>query len=137
MFGLSILESLIDLLPETRTIGFGILDAKGDLFQGGLYLILKRLEYLTRHDPEAARDFRRRVVTVDFASRDPVSSYNILARWPNAEPDFFASNRADLLIDLLPGGDKLSLGGSALLQKCILLLSEFNLPITYLNELLH
>src|SRR6266705_984819 len=38
MFGLGIIESLIDLLPETRTIGFGILDAKGDLFHGALYL---------------------------------------------------------------------------------------------------
>jgi hypothetical protein len=137
MFGLGILESLIDLVPETRTMGCGILDAKGDLYHGAFYLLMHRLEYLTRHDPEAARDFRRRVVIYDFASRDPASSYNILARWPNAEPDFFASNRADLLLDLLPGGEKLSLGASALLQKSILLLSEFNLPITYVNELLH
>ena len=137
MFGLGILDPLIDLLPQTYTLGFGVLDAKGEFFLGSAFLVMKRLEYLAQHDPEAAQDLRRRLVILDFSSRDPVSSYNVLARWPNAEPDFFASNRADLLLDLLPGGEKLSLGASALLQKSILLLSEFNLPITYLNDLLH
>jgi hypothetical protein len=137
MFGLAMLEPLIDLLPQTRTMGIGVLDAKGESFLGSAFSVMNRHRYLTQHDPEEARDLRSRVVIHDFSSRDPVSSYNILARWPNCEPDFFASNRADLLLDLLPGGEKLSLGASALLQKSILLLSEFNLPITYLNDLLH
>ena len=66
-----------------------------------------------------------------------ISPYNILARWPNTEPGFFALNRADLLLDLLGGGDKLSLGGTAVLQKLLLLLSEFDLPITSLEAVLH
>src|SRR5438128_7113462 len=117
--------------------GFGTLDAKRDLFLGELYLLQRRLEHLAGVDPQAATELRRRVVIHDFASRDPVSSSNILARWPGAEPDFFAWNRADLLLDLLEGGDGLSLGGTAALQKLILLLSEFELPITCLDEVLH
>ncbi len=41
-----------------------------------------------------------------------------------------------MLLDLLPGGDGLSLGASALLRKAILLLSEFDLPIGWLDDLL-
>src|SRR5439155_17486023 len=52
------------------------------------------------------------------------------------DPDFFAASRAELLLDLFPSSDRLSLGGSALLQRSILMLSEFNLPITYLTMFL-
>lgn len=137
MFALGVIRALIDLMPYERTMGFGLVDPKGDLYRGTLYLLGKRLEHLARHDPGAWRALRERVVIYDFSSRDPVSPYNILAPWPDAEPDFFASNRADLLLDLLPGPDKLSLGGTGVLHKLLLLLSEFGLPITHLNEVLH
>jgi hypothetical protein len=126
-------RSLIDLLPETRGMGFGVLDAKADLFDGTLSLIGRRLAGLER---AAARELRRRIVVVDFSLRDPISPYNILARWPGADPEFFAQSRADLLLELLPGADGVSLGGSALLRRAILLLSEFSLPITWLEVLL-
>ncbi|MBI4444315.1 MAG: hypothetical protein HY645_00280 [Acidobacteria bacterium] len=137
MFALGILEQLIALLPFERGIGLGVIDPKADLFLGALFLLQKRLEQLARQDPQAAKELRRRIVIYDFSARSAVSSYNILARWPDAEADFFAANRADLLLDLLSGSDKLSLGGAALLQKALLLLSEFHLPITYLERLLH
>jgi len=137
MFALLILKALIETSPDARPIGFGVIDPKGDLFQGALFLLHERHARLSGTDPSAAEALRRRIVILDFASRDPVSSYNVLARWPEAEPDFFASNRADLLLDLLEGGDGLSLGGTAVLQKLILLLSESLLPITSLTDVLH
>jgi hypothetical protein len=137
MFALLVLKALIEAAPDARKIGFGVLDPKGDLFQGALFLLQQRLKHLSWIDPRAADALRRRIVIFDFSSRDPVSSYNILARWPDAEPDFFASNRADLLLDLLDGGDGLSLGGTAVLQKLLLLLSEMRLPITSLGDVLH
>src|SRR5438552_3944220 len=115
---------------------FGLVDPKGDLFAGCLLLIVRRLEELKQTDPPAARELRRRIVIYDFSSNDPISSYNILARWKGTEADFFASNRAELLLDLLSGADNLSLAGAGVLQKLILLLSEFNLPITYVEEVL-
>jgi len=115
------------------TLGFGILDPKADLVNGCLYLIGRRLAELERTE---ARDLRRRIVFLDFSSRDPISPYNIFARWPGADPDFFAGSRTDLLLELLPGADGVSLGASALLRRAILLLSEFNLPITWLDALL-
>jgi hypothetical protein len=113
--------------------GFGILDPKQDLVNGFLCLIGRRLAELGRME---ARDLRRRIVFLDFSSRDPISPYNIFARWPGADPDFFAGSRTDLLLELLPGADGVSLGASALLRRAILLLSEFNLPITWLDALL-
>ncbi|HXQ26821.1 MAG TPA: hypothetical protein VN822_10470 [Candidatus Acidoferrales bacterium] len=113
--------------------GFGILDPKADLVNGCLYLIGGRLADLER---TKVRDLRRRIVFLDFSSRDPISPYNIFARWPGADPDFFAGSRTDLLLELLPGADGVSLGASALLRRAILLLSEFNLPITWLDNLL-
>jgi hypothetical protein len=132
-FALLILKSLIGLLPDARAMGFCVLDPKGETFAGALYLLKQRLAEIGKAE---ARELRRRVVVIDFSLRDPLSSYNILARWPNADADFFAGSRADLLLDLLPGGDALSLGGSALLRKAILLLSEFGLPIGWLDDLL-
>jgi hypothetical protein len=114
-------------------MGCCVLDPKGETFAATLFLLKQRLGEL---GPTEARDLRRRVVVIDFSLASPLSSYNILARWPNADADFFAGNRADLLLDLLPGGDGLSLGGSALLRKAILLLSEFDLPIGWLDDLL-
>ena len=132
-FALLILKSVIGLLPGNRTMGFCVLDPKGETFAGALYLLKQRIGELGKAE---GRELRRRIVVIDFSLRDPLSSYNILARWPDTEADFFAGSRADLLLDLLPGGDALSLGGSALLRKAILLLSEFGLPIGWLDDLL-
>ncbi|MDA2937068.1 hypothetical protein MYX75_02240 [Acidobacteria bacterium AH-259-A15] len=134
MFALLIIKALTGLLPQEKTIGFGLIDPKRDLFDRTLFLLAKRLESLVEQDPRAARELRRRIVIYDFSSRNPLSSYNILARWPNVEPDFFAFNRADLLLDLLAGSDRLSLGGIAVLRKVMLLLSEFGLPITCVDR---
>ena len=138
---LAIIKGLLDSIIESLIAeacnpgGFGVLDAKGDLFHGTLFLIAKRLQELQHAHPRAARELRRRIVIIDFSSRDPVTSYNILARWPGLEADFFAANRADVLMDLLPGSDKLSLGASGVLNKLILLLSEHGVPITDLGEI--
>ena len=137
MLALLIIRAILETPPQSRNVGFGLVDPKGDLFSGTLFLLAKRLEDLGRHNPDAARELRRRIVIYDFSSPDPLSSYNILSRWPDAEPDFFAGSRSDLLLDLLSGTDKLSLASSSLLQKLILLLSEFGLPLVpYLDETL-
>jgi hypothetical protein len=132
-FALLLLKSLIGLLPHTCAMGFCVLDPKGETFAGALYLLKQRIGELGAIE---ARELRRRIVVIDFSLRDPLSSYNILARWPNADADFFAGSRTDALLDLLPGSDGLSLGASALLRTAILLLSEFGLPITWLDDLL-
>lgn len=135
-FALGLIASIIERLPERGDLGLGVLDAKGDLYHGTLYLLGQLLSRLSETDPQAARDLRRRIVIIDFGSSDPLSAYNVLVRWPDAEPDFFASSRAEMLLDLLAGADRLSLGGAAVLQKLLLLLSEQSLPVTYIDDVL-
>jgi hypothetical protein len=59
-----------------------------------------------------------------------------LARWPYTETDFFVTSRLETLRELLPAGEKLSLRGATVLKQTLLLLSEFGLPLTYLDRLL-
>jgi hypothetical protein len=117
--------------------GFAVVDPKGDLFSSTLLLMWERIEELRKHDPVSAQKLQSRVVIVDFSAHDPATSYNILSAQRGLDSDFFASSRADLLLDLLPAGDGLSMGASTLLTKIILLLAEFGLPVTVLSDVIY
>ena len=109
MAALVLVRALIWALSNRAGFGFGLVDPKGDLYAGTLFLLAERLEELAREDPQAAKSLRRRIVIYDFSSNDSLNAYNILARWAGAEPDFFAATRSELLLDLLAGSDRLSL----------------------------
>src|SRR3989441_10846688 len=128
-----ILDKIIERLPELRSVGFGVLDAKGELFDRALFLLARRLERL---EGEAREELLRRIVIIDFSSREAVSSYNILSRWPYTERDFFVTSRLETLGVLLPAGEKLALRGATRLKNGLALLSEFGLPLTYLDSVL-
>ncbi|TAM80957.1 MAG: hypothetical protein EPN47_13820 [Acidobacteria bacterium] len=128
-----ILDALIACLPELRSMAFGLIDPKGELFDRALYLLAVRLKSL---DEEAREELLKRIVVIDFSARQAVSSYNILSRWPYAEPDYFVTSRLETLRELLPSGDKLSLRGGEVLKNVLALLAEFGLPLTYLTQVL-
>src|SRR5438132_126309 len=128
-----ILNMIIERLPGLRSVAFGVLDAKGELFDRALFLLARRLEQL---EGEAREQLLRRIVIIDFSSREAVSSYNILSRWPYTERDFFVTSRLETLGELLPAGEKLSLRGGTVLKNVLSLLSEFGLPLTYLDAVL-
>src|SRR3989442_5577534 len=128
-----ILDAIVERFPELRSVGFGVLDAKGELFDRALYLLARRLERL---EGEAREELLRRIVIIDFSSHEAVSSYNILSRWPYTERDFFVTSRLETFVELLPSGQKLSLRGSTVLKNVLALLSEFGLPLTYLDGVL-
>jgi hypothetical protein len=133
-FALGIIRAL---LMQSPPVGFGILDPKGDIFVGTLALLARRVKDLEASDTTLADEVRQRIVILDVPARDPVSPYNILAKGPHAELGYFAESRAELLLDLLPGGDAISLGGSAVLRRCIMLLSAAGMPATFIPTLLH
>ncbi len=133
MAGCVLLEAFMALLPQLQTMAIGVLDAKGELFDRALYLLAARLEAL---DDEAREELRQRIVVIDFSARQALTSYNILSRRPNIEPDFFITSRLETLRELLPSGDKLSLRGGVVLRNVLALLSEFGLPLTYLTQVL-
>jgi hypothetical protein len=79
MFALLLIKAIIGLLPGLGTMSFGVLDAKGELFERTLYLLALRPEELQGIEREA---LLRRIVVIDFSSRAAISPYNILSRWP-------------------------------------------------------
>ncbi len=133
MFAMLPIAEMIRLLPGLTNMSFGVLDAKGELFERALYLLGARLAQLRGREREA---LARRIVVIDFSSRDAVSPYNILAGWPYTDQDFFVTSRLETLRELLPAGEKLSLRGAAVLKNILTLLAEFNLPLTYLEAVL-
>lgn len=133
MFALPLIHGILQQFPHDRSLAFGVLDAKGELFDRALYLIGCRLNQL---DGPAQEELLRRLVIIDFSNREAVSSYNILARWTNTEPDYFLTSRLETLRDLLPAGDKLSARGANVFKYVLALLCEFGLPLTYLDRVL-
>jgi hypothetical protein len=127
------LSAIVRRLPGLRNVGFGVLDAKGELFERAVYLLAARLAELHGGERQGLLD---RIVIVDFANRVSLSPYNILARWNYAEPDFFITSRLETLKELLPAGEKLSLRGANVLKNVLTLLSESELPLTYLDRVL-
>ena len=82
-FACLIIEAMIQRLPGLRSMSFGLLDPKGELFDRALYLLARRIEALQGAEREALLN---RIVIIDFSSREALSSYNILSRWPYTEP---------------------------------------------------
>jgi hypothetical protein len=136
-FALLTLQAIIDRLPQNQSVGFGVVDPKGELFAGAIFLLTRRLATLDSDDPDAAAELRKRIVIIDFSSTNPITPFNILAHGPNVEPGLFAAGRADLLADLLPSNDHVSVNGNAVLNKIIRLLVASNLPITRMDDVLH
>jgi hypothetical protein len=133
MFALLPIAAVIERLPAFRNMAFGVLDAKGELFERALWLLARRAEQLQGAEQ---REFLDRIVIVDFANRNSISSYNILARWRHSERDYFITSRLETLRELLPSGEKLSIRGADVLKNVLALLSEFDLPVTHLERVL-
>lgn len=133
MFALLPIAAIIERLPAERSMAFGVVDAKGELFERALWLLARRAEQLRGR---AQQEFLERIVIVDFANRQSISPYNILARWRHTEPDYFVTSRLETLRELLPSGEKLSLRGADVLKNILTLLSEFDLPVTHLDRML-
>jgi hypothetical protein len=128
-----ILEAMIERMPHLQSMSFGVLDAKGELFERAMFLLARRLEKL---EGRAREELLNRIVIIDFSSQQAVSPYNILSRWSYTERDFFVTSRLETLRELLPAGEKLSLRGATVLKNVIALLSESDLPLTYLDHVL-
>src|SRR5437867_9264413 len=124
---------LIDAILRAPEFSFGVLDAKGELFERTLYLISQTLDELPQVEAQRLAD---RVVVVDFSSPDPLTSYNIASAWSGSDLDFFATSRVGTFQELLPSGDGLTLRGSAIVKNILMLLAEHRLPFSYFDRVL-
>jgi DNA helicase HerA-like ATPase len=125
---LSIIEAL--LASETANFSFGVLDAKGELFQRTLYLIARRLGELP---PARAETLRQSIAIIDLSSSDPITSYNIAYPWSGSDLDFFATSRVEILEEL---GEGFSLRGGSIVHHVLKLLAEHRLPFSYFDRVL-
>jgi hypothetical protein len=131
MSALALIEAIL-ALPEPN-LSFGVLDAKGELFERTLFLLARRLQQLPPHQAEA---LRQKIVIIDLASQDPLTSYNIARPWSGSDLDFFANSRMATLQELLPSGDGFSLRGSSMVKHVLMLLAERQLPFSYFDRVL-
>ena len=131
-----IIQRIVDS-PELP-FSFGIVDGKGELFERAIYLIDLIGSKVTELPPTQAQQLLDRVVIIDFASADPVTSYNIANPWSCSDPDFFATSRVETLQELLPSGNGngFSLRGLPMVKNLILLLAEHGLPFSYYDRVL-
>ena len=138
MISLALQEALLRVPPGKKRPGTaGIPGAKQDLYHGLLELIVRYLRTLSTRGDKAAAQERRRIRIHNFASKDPIASYNPLVRPPQADADSFAARRLDLLFDLIPEGDSLALA-APLFKSLLQLFSqpEINLSIRHLVDAL-
>lgn len=131
MAALLVIEALLE--DSSRDVSFGICDPKGELFERTIYLIARKLQGLP---PAQADRLRERIVMIDLASLDPVTSYNIAHAWQGCDLDYFANCRVETLQELLPSGDGFSLRGSSIVKHLIKLLAEHRLPFSSFNRVL-
>lgn len=131
MAALLVVQGILDAADSQ--FSFGVLDAKGELFDRTLYLLAQRLIELP---PDAAERLRERIVIVDLASPDPVTSYNVACPWSGSDLDFFVTSRTETLLELFPSGDGLSLRGSSVLKHVLRLLAEQGLPFAEFDRVL-
>src|SRR2546426_3370648 len=124
---------IVDAILRTPEFAFGVLDAKGELFERTLFLIARLLDELPQHE---ARRLQERIVIVDLSSPDPLTSYNIAGCWSGSDLDFFATSRVGTFQELLPAGDGLSLRGGAIVKNVLVLLAEHRLPFSYFDRVL-
>lgn len=131
----AILGAIVDGIRARRRveIGFGLLDPKTEAFTKAIYLIARRLAHLP---PEQAEALRRRIVIIDLAAGDPLTSYNIARPWIGSDLDFFATSRIETMSEVLTPGEGFSLRGNLIVKYALRLLSECDLPFSYIDRVL-
>lgn len=131
----ALIEASSSAAPNSKpsSLGFGVLDAKGELFERSLYLLSKHLQKLPT---QAAEALRQQIAIVDLSSRDPINSYNIAKPWADDDLDFFTYNRLETLNELLPSGEGLSVRGSGVVKYILKLLAACRVPFGQIDLVL-
>ncbi len=121
------------LASSEMEMSFGVLDAKRELFERALFLVRRALEVLP---PAAANRLRERLVIIDLAAVDPLTSLNIAAPWSGGDLDFFSSSRTETLSEIFPSADGLSLRGNSIVRHTLKLLAEQRVPFRHFDQVL-
>lgn len=121
------------LAAQTPELSFAILDPKTETFLNTQYLLARSLEQLP---PPQAEALQQRIVIIDLAASDPVTSYNIAQPWGGSDLDFFTTSRVETMTEVLAPGEGLSLRGNIIVKYLLKLLAECEVPFGYIERVL-
>jgi len=129
---LSLICQLLDQLTVSPDISFGILDAKGELYERALSYVYA---FLYRLKPTEREHFKKRLVTIDFASPESITPYNILAQQRHLADEIMVANRIDTISEQFSGLSEMSVRMKMILKYFLLLMTEFKLPVPMFEKL--
>lgn len=133
-FALSVISQFLALSATSDhiPISFGLLDAKGELFEkvlGYLYAHLYRLE------PKVRARIAKKIVLIDFSNTAQITPYNILVRQENVADEIMVAGRIETIGEQFSGISQMSVRMRMILKYFLLLLTEYALPLSYFERL--
>lgn len=131
-FALSIILQMLHNPSSSLPISFGILDAKGELFERATQYLYARLYQLNSSEREALKN---RIVLIDFSNTESITPYNILARQQYLADELMVANRIDTMSEQFSGLSELSVRMKLILKYFCLLMAEFDLPLPFFERL--
>ncbi|MGH9760509.1 MAG: hypothetical protein ACREAC_06660, partial [Blastocatellia bacterium] len=129
---LSLISQMLRQTPGSASVSFGILDAKGELFERVLPYLYAHLYLLPDEDRQR---LLKRITIIDFANTEVIAPYNILAKQTYVPDELVVANRIDTISEQFSGLSEVSVRMKMILRYLLLLLTEHNLPISFLERL--
>jgi DNA helicase HerA-like ATPase len=129
---LNLICQMLDQLANSQAVTFGILDAKGELFERALSYVYA---FLYRMKPDERERFKKRIVTIDFANPESLTPYNILAQQRHLADEIMVANRIDTISEQFAGLSEMSVRMKMILKYFLLLMTEFKLPLPMFETL--
>ncbi|KAA3662300.1 MAG: DUF87 domain-containing protein, partial [Calditrichaeota bacterium] len=128
---LLLLNHALSQIATNNHIPMGILDAKGEL-------AAKAIQYIHSHmhglSAEQQRRIREKIYVIDFAQTEYVTPYNILLN-DYMSKEMLVNNRIQTIDQIYGGSAGLTTRMKSLLKYMLLLLIEFQLPISFFEKL--
>lgn len=131
-FALSLLNQLLELLASPSGVAFGLLDAKGELFEKTIQYLYA---YLYRLKPAEREALKKKIIIIDFSNAELITPYNILARRAYLANEIMIASRIDTISEQFSGLSEMSVRMKMILKYFFLLLAEFDLPLSFFERL--
>src|ERR1041385_9114871 len=129
---LSIILQILNSASFPNSISFGILDAKGELFQ----LITNYLyAYLYRLAPAQRAAIAKKIIIIDFSNTEVIAPYNILAHREYLSDELMIADRIDTISEQFSGLSDMSVRMKMIAKYFFLLMAEFGLPLPLFERL--
>jgi len=111
---------------------FGLLDAKGELFEHAIRYLYA---YLYRLEPTAREALNKKIVLIDFSNSEFIAPYNILAHREYLSDELMVADRIDTISEQFSGLSEMSVRMKMIAKYFFLLMAEFDLPLTFFERL--